>query len=550
MVKRIKPMPNRPSPRFVPPTPCLVTLALCFLLNFHMHASPPTSAQEQAAPLRVLRSDPLVHIRSRFREDTDLVISTRLGSNRQITFFRTFLVPRSAGMTPEELSTGIMIHQAGDDATPWSLNGTYIGGNHGCSDVVEIQSPQHGLGTADIGSEWKDAEGISFFVVRIADQDTLWLLSENHGDHPIWKFTTQISGNRITEGIGMEPRSLEVEAQKQTQLVPALRLLRQEFLADGHRPLPEGQPVECEFLDLVEEQEIINPGAVLAAIRSRPGVDPDFVAGGLAAVMRNRIVYRFHPDGSTVIDTRSKALQEFEMGSMGFVQSAKLNTGDFDTHEYLVPGTVPFEIGGNRYDFSALQDYRQPLAQPVVFSEQAGNLLDPKKPPARFLQFLGKMEGTEIRREVGYALGYSPLEGLTTAERRPESVRVAAWLHTTNKSYPHAVDRKLFGNVPAGTEFHCLAYRQYFDPSIAGPALACYWNRQDGKILVFADFLQTGEHIRLPLPGFLAGREFSILEQSPCVTVHGAGRIPQSGLKVSAHRAPGFLIIAVVAEDR
>jgi len=541
---------DRLMTHFARPAKGIQSIALCLLPYLPMYASPPPSMQEQAAPLRVLRSHPLVHIRSQFREDADLVISTGLGANRQITFFRTHLIPRAAGMTPEELSTGVLIHQATDDATPWNLNGTYIGGNHGCSDVVGVRSTDHGLGTADIGGTWTDAEGTPFHVVKIPDKDTLWFLSDNRGDHPIWRFTTQIVGDRITNGNGAETRSLQVEEQKRTQLVPALRLLRQEFLADGHRPLAEGQPVECEFLDLVEDQEIINPGAVLAAILARPGVEPDWVAADLAAVVRNRIVYRFHSNGATIVDTRSEALQEFELGYMGFVQSAKLDTGEFDTHEYLVPGTLPFELGGSRYDFSALQDYRQLLAQPVIFSEQAGNLQDPATPPSRFLQFLGRKMDTGIRREVGYALGYSPVSGMTAGGGHGQSVEIAAMLFTSSKSYPHAVDRKLFGKVPAGTEFHCVAYRQYFDPSVAAPATGCHWNRQGDKIIVYADFHQPADRILLPLPAFFAGREFTILERSSSVIVHAEGRIPENGLRVSSDGSPGFLTIAVEDGDQ
>ncbi len=521
--------------------------ALFFALLSPMNASSETAhAPSDTQRLRVLKSGPLVFVRSRFSVDKDLVVTTGLGANRQVTFFRTYLVPIGAGMTPSELSTGLLIHEAGDDSTPWNLNGTYIGANHGCSDVVETHSVDHGLTTADIGSGWKDKDGVPFFVVRIPDKDTLWFLSENRGTGPVWKFVTQISGARL-EGMSGNC-SLAVESQKRVQLTPALRFRKQEFLADGKAPLVEGMAVECEFLDVVEEQEIINPGDVLASVLRHPGVEPDCVGEGLAAVIRNRIVYRFHPNGSTVIDTHSDALQEFEMGYMGFVQSAKLSTGEFDTHEYFVPDTLPFETGGNHYDFQALQDYRQPLPQPVYFSEKTGNLLDPKRPPDRFLQLLGKNEGGEVQRKVGFVLGYSPVEGLTAGGRRAETAEIAAMLYVSNKSYPRAVDRKLFGRVPAGTVFQCTAYRQYFDPSAAAPATNCYWNRQGDKIVIYADFHKQADRIRLPLPGFLTGKNFEIIEKSPSVTLQAGSHIPEEGLRVSSDGTPGSLVLGVEVE--
>ena len=67
------------------------------------------------------------------------------GENGQVNFNKVFSVPTHPGMKTEDLTGGAVIHANGDDSTPWNINGTYIGANHGCSDSRVITSPAHGL---------------------------------------------------------------------------------------------------------------------------------------------------------------------------------------------------------------------------------------------------------------------------------------------------------------------------------------------------------------------------------------------------------------------
>jgi len=498
--------------------------------------------------LQVLKSGDLVFIRSPFCSSLDLLVTSGLGVNHQISFLQAHLVLRSAKMEPGQIAEGVLIHKTSDDSTPWHLNGTYIGGNHGCADAIEIRCPDHGLELSDTGGEWMDEAGRSFHVLRVPDCDTVQVLSDNSGEGTIWKFCPEISGARLRRLSGSGPAALAIESQKRIQIIPSLRVLRQEFLADGVLPLRAGEPVECSFLDLLEDQELVNPGDVLQSVLRRPGTKPDFLAEGLGSVLRNRIVYRFRPDGSTMVETNSEALQDFEMGHMGFVQAAPLVLGEFDTHEYLVPGTVPFEAGGISFDFGSMQDFTPALPQRVDFSADSGNLQNPKNPPHRFLQFLGNIEDGSVRRKIGFVIGYSPVEGITTPGLRSRCVETAAVISQKKKTYPRALDQKLCKKVSAGEAFHCLAYRQYFNPTAVSQSASCHWHHHGDGMLVFADFLEPVASGCLRLPPFFAGRRFGILEQSPNVSLEETVRIPPAGLRFSSQAKSGFLVLSVQAE--
>lgn len=76
------------------------------------------------------------------------------GSNRQVNFAGARLVARASGMAEKELNAGRLIHGCGGESTPWNINGTYIGANHGCSDLREVTRPGHQRNTAELGRRW------------------------------------------------------------------------------------------------------------------------------------------------------------------------------------------------------------------------------------------------------------------------------------------------------------------------------------------------------------------------------------------------------------
>jgi len=121
--------------------------------------------------------------------------------------------------------------------------------------------------------------------------------------------------------------------------------------------LEDGKEGFCDHFDIVEEYDIINPASLLEDVIAHPGVQRGFTADHLQAVIRNHIVYRFYPNGANVIHFTAEALQPFNVGYMGFIQSAPLSKGAFTTHEYYIPKTIPFQQDGISYDFRSIQDY-------------------------------------------------------------------------------------------------------------------------------------------------------------------------------------------------
>jgi hypothetical protein len=495
--------------------------------------------------LVVLKQKDTLYVRSRFSASQDVVVkvSGKFGYNGQVNFLGGFLVPRDAPMRPEGLDKGLLIHQCGDDATPWNLNGTYIGGNHGASDVLEVTSKAHGLAVADVGSAWRDEAGVNFHVLKIINPDQVLIISDNKGQGPYWSFTRAIKGAKLAR-VGNEA-TMAFETAKLTQLWPACRMNSKEYLVDGKNQLPEGVPTKCEYLDIAEDYDIVCPDAVLASVTNNPGKQADFTAPGLAAVVNNQITYRFLPRGACVVRHHSTVKRDFQLGYMGFIQSAPLTRGVFDTHEYFIPKTLPFKVGDQQFDFRGIQDFSFPLKNGCEFMAAKNNLEDPANPPDRFIQFLGKMENGKVARKIGYALGYSLTEGVTRPEIRAKNAKMPLWIWKTSKTYPHAIDNGMGKDIKAGTFFDCTAYRQYFDASANTNATCVYGHWQGDDYILYAHYHRPVEKDIIALPPSLAGRKITVIEKTPSVTILSGDKVPAGGVTLSVKDGYGYVVLKI-----
>ncbi|MDD4871535.1 MAG: hypothetical protein PHR77_13340 [Kiritimatiellae bacterium] len=483
------------------------------------------------------------YVRSPFSKEQDLVRVIGKGpNNRQVNFSWTGLIPAGASFDDKTVAGATRIHNCGDDSTPWNINSMYIGANHGCSSSREITCTGHGLSTADLGSEWTDGARVKWYVMKIVDNDKLWLLSQNNGTGDIWKFTSTLTGTILKRS--SNGKTLQVQNNVMTQLYPAVRILRQQCLKDGKMLLPARGVTKCDFIDFVEENEIVNPGAVLADVIGNPGKKRDFVAAPLPATIANTITYRIHPDGSTVITYKAKVLQDLNIGYMGFIQSAPLSRGSYTSHRYYIPKAIPFVKNSVNYDFRATQDFSKPVPVPLNFSESDGDIENPDNLPDRFIQLLGQGDGKTARSKTGYALGYSLVQGMTVPAKRKKHTKRALFIHTSNKSYPSALDAQFAPMIKAGTEFFCVAYRRYFNPEGLKNATCAYWYNDGNNIVTYIDYHKSVARDIVMLPPECAGKNITVVERTPSLTLHTDKSVPASGVSISVKGDYGYIVIS------
>lgn len=489
-----------------------------------------STSTETEGSMSISREGSNVKMRSPFSPEQDLVISIDCGANGQVDFLSTRLFPKD-----ESEGEGKIIHWTQDDCTPWFLNDTYIGGNHGAASVIELTVPSHGKSLSDLGSQWRDAEGKVFNLIKVESSDKLWFLAENAAALPEWRFSVKLPAGPLRRG----EEELSFQSACVTQLRPALRITRQNYLVDGKRPLKDGESAKGHFFEVREESEILNPGSVADKILRHPGVECDWTAKDVPALLKQTVVYRFYSNGATVVEHSAEALQPLPLSHAGFVQSQPLVRGNFQTHELYIPKTLPVTLNGKSYDFSGIADFDYRLKEPLIFGIKEQNIQNPDNPPDRFIQILGKRKGNPASREVGFALGYSPLWKMSQTDFRSS---VAGFIYMSKKTYPRAMAGKPGVLVPPGTKFHCVAYRAYFDAQRSQPASCVYWFPEKDGTVLYADYVDAVPAHVIDLPAELKSRKFRVLEKSESVHLQQADSFPSSAPTVSTS-GRGFLVL-------
>ncbi|MFA7159429.1 MAG: hypothetical protein WC299_09015 [Kiritimatiellia bacterium] len=302
---------------------------------------------------------------------------------------------------------------------------------------------------------------------------------------------------------------------------------RQEYLVDGKNPLKDDTLTRCEFLDMVDEYDVVQ------------------AAKGIQEVLiSNRIIYRLQPFGACTIEHWATVRRDCRIDVWALAQAMVLSGGDFaghdhylppafDAHDYYIPKTRAFEKDGIRCDFSRMEDYRK-APVPIRFDETM--ISDTNNLPDRFMQLLGR-GGTN---RLGFVCGYSLLTGCTRPEERARLCRYPVTLSKGKKTYPLVLDDM---DAKAGTELHAMAYRQYFDPAAFPGATAVYWHRQGDAYVVYAHYHRPVEQDVLRLPDHLAGKTVTVIEKTPAVELHSGARVPAGGLVVSVADNGGYIVL-------
>jgi hypothetical protein len=461
--------------------------------------------------VQVFKDGDIVYIRSGFSFDQDVMIVMNKGSNGQINFSHTTLIPSTKTENKTDSAIPIIIHQCGDDSAPWKINGTYLGANHGFAYGRNLEVKGYSFTNRDLGRIWLDSANNKFYIMKVLSSANVWLLSENSSGSAIWEFNASIVGDQLRNAVNGQ--ACQIINNNQVQLRPFVRIKKVQYLCDGEKTLIDKEPTLCNFLIIHEESDIIDPVSLLNVIKANPGKVVNYTDDETASIISDNITYRLSPMGSCIIEYSSRANCDFILDYMGFIQSGPLNKNVFDSYIYYVPKSLPFEKNKIKYDFRKGQDFMPPITAPLFFNTNEGNIENPLNLPDRFIQIAGKKTNDGITSKVGYVIGYSPLIGVSKLGERAKNTGNSLLVYTSSKSYPHAIDNKL-GRITAGKEFHCVAYRQYFSPSVYPNTNGVYYHQEGDAFIVYIDYKEKIARDTIKLPDYLIGKKISVLESS------------------------------------
>jgi hypothetical protein len=427
------------------------------------------------------------------------------------------------------------IHNEGDDIAPVYINNTYIDGNHGAYFVVAATASGHGKDATDLGSEWTDGDPKKWYIVRVVDEDTLWMLSIN-ASATVWSFDTSINGNLTHSSGAAHTDGITVGGQAVAQFYPAITHSTRKIVINGSDVTSDGTYL-CDYVDVIDEHVIKDIDAQLDAAIAGVGAQVDLQDASIDDMATVRVTYRFQPTGSVTVDYTYTATKTVTPSYFGGMQSLKMTVPASGTIYRYMPKVAAFTPVATEYNFAAIVDITS-LAENVAVADT--NWLASNDPPDRFVQFT-KTSGSALYS--GIAIGYDTTRDNGVPATRAALTEVAWTIPTTGKQYPRFLDYANTPSVVAGSEYHVICYRcplnfaKYPTPT----SVAVY--QVYGEWFIAVDW-HANYDSTLIVPSYLTGKSVSVVDKHDNVTVNST-TVVDAGIAFTVINDYGYVVVKI-----
>lgn len=494
----------------------------------------------------VIKSGDDVFIRTAWDATYDLVerlVIDNLNANRCVEFYSLGLIPKGtddslvAGTTPTSLKN------CEDDIAPANYNGTYIGANHGASQIYEITATSHGKTVVDVGSEWVDSASRKFYILKIVDTNKLWIISENLSATDVWSFGA-VTGATLTHSANAtHTGTITIGSSVLSQLIPAVKNHTRKLYLNGKTEITTDGVYKGEFFEVINSYDISDVPSLLDYVVSQVGsaTQPSFTDSSIAVSSRVSISYKFHANGSCTVYQSFMPKKTVNMGYLGFIQGMAITPPSGGTlHEY-VPQVSPFSIGGNSYDLAAVQDITS-LSDSLELT--AARWADANNPPSRFVQF-AKTSGGAKSNNFGFTLGYCTDVGIGVPATRKDLAASAGFIYTSKKQYPKLITGGSTDYpdslIPANTLIDAVCFRCPINYNYDTDATNISWYYVGDTIYLMLDY-HTNVNKMVALPTEMSGRAVTVLEKSANMTI-GSSFVSPDGIHIAVTGGYGAAVL-------
>ena len=446
-------------------------------------------------------------IRTSFNEKYDLIQKFRGLENESIRYNKPIDFMESGLMQKDKWDCwhiDIPFALNTDEAVPACVNGCYIGANHGHNGATQVYAPDHGKTYADVGSIWVDEKGVKFTLMRVDNEDYLLFLSQNIGSVTRYKFIQKIEGKLSFVSDGVHTQSIVPQEQSPVDLRRVTRhTLKQAYAFTNGKWRRVKGGLDCDYVELREEYDIINPATVASALTAgRPNdgyaYQPDLADYG-QAMLSCKITYRILPDGTvlTLFDYKKKMPVPFERW-IGVMFQEKLDVYGGGIYRYL-PKTLPFTTKEGTFDFSkGVAIVGEPFPERGKITKEYWS--NPDSPCERVVDYFRDKEKND---KLAFTAGFLPVYDGEPSIRKNNLTDVVT-LKYTRKHYPTFMN----GDIDS---VRGVGYKKYFLPTKNGASY--YKVVLDGKTYIYADFFKANT-LKISLKN-----EPKLLEKSDGITV-------------------------------
>lgn len=432
-------------------------------------------------------------IRTRFSEKYDLIQKFRGLDNESIRYNKNVDFMESGLMQRDKWDywhSDIPLAINSDEGVPAFVNGSFIGGGHGHHGAVLVYAPKHGKTVADVGSLWKDDKQNVFTLLRAENEDYLLFIFDNVGKNENdYSFILQIENKLVCVEKAVHNEDIYPQEQRVDDMRRAIRHKERRAVAfiDGkERSIIGG--IDCDYAEIREEYEIINPATVAEALRkARPAggyvEQPDLANYG-KPMLSCKITYRIENDGTifTLFDYKKLMNVHFQR-FMGIMYQEKLDVYGGGIWRYF-PKAQPFSTPEGTFNFSnPTPIVGHPFPKHMSLTREYWK--DNGSPCERAVDYFRDKAGHD---RLAFASGFLPLyDG--APEIRNKQVSNVIQLKFTRKHYPTFADGDL-------TNVRGIGYKKYFTPLTDGASY--YKVTFEGKIYLYVDFFQD-QTLNIPI---------------------------------------------------
>ena len=362
-----------------------------------------------------------------------------------------------------------------DDIAPFKTNSSYIGANHGQAHAMLVKATAHGKTYADIGSRYK-ASGYYWNLLNVIDENSLLFVSDNsastdgkyvfEGAHRLPKDTVM-----TYESHGVNTENITVVSTTGGQYIqPSDKKISVNMYAVSNgvkTPVTETNGIECDYFEVEEHYQIMNPSLVAQALReNRPEggyTEPQDLAIGTPMVDYN-MTYKIMSDGTIFSIYDHVILDDISFDFYGGHQYKAKNNAFSGNVKRYIPKIKPFTVNDKYYDFTEPYNLTADTnflggGEKMVTSDLWEN---PNSMPDRTVEYFYD-ENDDL--QASFVGGYLPILDAEPATKVTKSSR-AIYIYKSKKSYPILVDKLAFSETGTKNQhIRAVSYMKYNDVS-------------------------------------------------------------------------------------
>ena len=435
--------------------------------------------------------------------------------NGQLRYGDGYVLSPSAANSVASFQAGEHISGFSDDHCPaLTINAGYLMAGHGMY-VPVVTSTGHDKTSVDIGSVWSD--GTHQFKITAVSGSNITLFSVPFGDP--WATTYAVAGTLSHVSGATHTGNIAITSQAPAQKYPVVKNLVKTILKNGVTDITTGGSGAAQFVDLVEEFDLVDQSAL--------DVNSPWQWNSGPVWMHVKNTFRCTA-GSTVVKSKYDILRPMNVGQFGIIQSGLKTITEYPARSRYVPGTL---------DFEARESFDATTASVYITNAR---LKRPGKPPEREICFFSAT--TPDKAALGHAFGFGPF-GDTAKENRSRD-QTGSWYFTFvgGKSYPVAKGNTLFAD-PVSFEF--WAHRKFIDLSQYGDNKSVYFTNMNGRDLVYIDYHCSALNDLVAIPSEFEGRTVLVVDSETMTVAESV--VSGGALHVSTTGNYGFMVIELVA---